>query len=341
MLTAVAQRLRDRAASPLQWPLADAQRAGVATGLTALAASLGLFDGADADVAAYAAEQRAEVAARHRRFAAAVPDVLRVLAEADVMVVPVKGAVLCGHSGAEPVWPDPSTRPMSDMDLLVPPRQRAQAGAALEAAGWRLHSTSAFEDTFLAWGDGGVGRTDGESAQHNGRIEVHPGWAEFLHGYVAHGASIDARWSAAEMTAHVIGHLASTVVRAEVRAVNVVDVWFLHRSGVSWHDVADVMIDVDPRLTGPGLWLADRVFPEMVPGGLLQRELRRMPAPDAFADLHPSAVLRDPTQRTTGRWRLSFAASGAERAAVARQMGGSVATRVTRRARRGGRGAHT
>lgn len=306
------------------------QSAGVATGLTALAATVGLFDDAEAEVQAYAAEQCREVAERHRRFAELVPRVLDVLSAADVTAVPVKGAVLCGHDGSPAVWPLPATRPMSDIDLLVPPRHRAQAGAALESAGWRLHSTSVAEDTYLAWGDGGAGRTDGESADHNGRIEVHPGWNEFLHGYVAAGGGVDRAATPAGMAAHVIGHLASTVVRAEVRAVNVLDVWFLHCVEVPWREVADVLGAIDPRLTAPGLWLAHRVFPEAVPTPLLEAELRRLPSPGLFTNLHPAAVLRDPTQRTTARWRLAFAAHTAERAAVMRQMGGSVAGRVRR-----------
>ncbi|MEY4339231.1 MAG: hypothetical protein RLZ14_1081, partial [Actinomycetota bacterium] len=152
-----------------------------------------------------------------------------------------------------------------------------------------------------------------------------------LHGYVAHGAEVGGHWGTAELAAHVVAHLASTVVRAEVRAVNIVDVWFLHAAGVSWSEVADVMDGVDPRLTGPGLWLADRVFPDVVPAALVRRELGRLPSADVFTDLPPAAVLRDPTQRTTGRWRWSFAVSAAERAAVARQMGASVAGRARRR----------
>lgn len=327
----VADRVRGLHTPPVRWSLTDVQRAGVATGLTALADSLGAFDGADAEVVAYVLDQRREVAERHQRFALLAPRVIEALATAGVTAVPVKGAVLCGHDGSRPVWPAPATRPMSDIDLLVPPRQRTMAGAALEAAGWGLHATSASEDTYLAWGDGGAGRTDGESADHNGRIEVHPGWGEFLHGYVATGADVERAATPAGLAAHVIGHLSSTVVRAEVRAVNVLDVWFLHRAGVSWPEVAEVLRSVDPRLTAPGLWLAHRVFPEAVPASLVDGELRRLRSPRLFTGLHPASVLRDPTQRTTGRWRLAIAADAAERSAVARQMGGSVVGRVRRR----------
>jgi hypothetical protein len=326
---------------PLGWSLPDVQLAGLATGLTALAATRGVFATDAPGVGDYLAEQQTQVAARVERFREVTPRVLAVLAQADLTVVPVKGAVLAGAAGGEPVWPEPATRPMSDVDLLVVPHQRAQAAAALAREGWSLHSSSDHEDTFLAWGDGGVGRLDGESAEHNGRVEVHPGWVEFVHGYLAKGFELrphvrradDGQWrlGSASLGAHVIGHLASTVVRAEVRAVNVLDLWFLHAGGLDWAAVGEVQREIDPRLTGPGLWLVDRLLPGVVPSSLLQRELARLPHPDVFANVAPSAVLRDPTQRTTVRWRSSFATSLAERAAVGRQAGGSVVARARHR----------
>ena len=57
----------------------------------------------------------------------------------------------------------------------------------------------------------------------------------------------------AAFAAHVIGHLASTVVRAEVRAVNVLDVWFLHEQGLDWTAVATVMLACSPAAFAGGL----------------------------------------------------------------------------------------
>ncbi|MEY4176412.1 MAG: putative nucleotidyltransferase [Actinomycetota bacterium] len=325
LLRAVLAGLRGNGGPPLRLDLHDLRGAGFATGLTALAGHLGVVEGDEA-VRAYLLEQRDEVARRHQRFAALVPEVLGSLAAAGVPVVALKGAVLCGHTGDAPVWLPASTRPMSDVDLMVPPSARPVAVAALTARGHRLESSSDHEDTFLAWGDGSVGRTDGESAEHNGRIEVHPGWGQFLHGYTAAGPTFTGQWSQAHTAAHAIGHLSSTVVRAEVRAVNVVDLWFLHAAGLDWLRTADVLAGLDPRLTAPGLWLCDAVLPEVVPSGLLQREVARLPAVRQLERLDPAAVLRDPTQRTTGRWRLAFAADASERTAVLRQMTGSLAT---------------
>ncbi|MEY4174950.1 MAG: putative nucleotidyltransferase, partial [Actinomycetota bacterium] len=253
LLRVVLAHLRGTAEAPLRVGLTELRSAGFATGLTALAAHLGAVEGDDA-VGAYLSDQRREVAVRHGRFAALVPAVLQSLHDAGVPAVALKGAVLCGHTGAPAVWLPADTRPMSDVDLMVPAAMRSAASAALTAQGHRWESTSEHEDTFLAWGDGRTGRTDGESAEHNGRIEVHPGWGQFLHGYTVPGPEFAGEWSPAHTAAHAIGHLSATVVRAEVRAVNVVDVWFLHAGGLDWEHTAAVLAGLDPRLTGPGLW---------------------------------------------------------------------------------------
>ena len=338
MVDAVVARLRGGDATLPAWSLDEVQRNGLATGLTALAASLGLFDDASDDVRAYAAEQRAEVARRAERFTPLTPRILAALADADIPAVPVKGAVLGGSSGDGAVWADPTTRPMSDIDLLVDPRHRTLAAAVLERAGCRLHASADHEDTYLAWGDGSVGRTDGESAEHNGRVEVHPGWTEFLHGYLVRGFDPlavavrrdDGQWRLppAAFAAHVVGHLASTVVRCEVRAVNVLDVWFLHAAGTDWHEVAHEMRRIDPRLTAPGLWLADRLTPGLLPSEVVEGELRRLPNRAVLSSTEPAAVLREPTQRTTARWRESFAMGAGDRVGIGRQLVGSVVGRL-------------
>lgn len=324
LLRAVVSGLRKDGASPIALGVQELRSAGFATGLTALSAHLGVVKG-DVEVQEYLDDQRREVALRHRRFAHLVPEVLGSLRTAGVPAVALKGAVLCGHTGDPPVWLPADTRPMSDVDLMVPAASRDTATAVLVSHGHRLEGSSDHEDTFLAWGDGAVGRTDGESAEHNGRIEVHPGWGQFLHGYTVAGPTFTGEWSQAHMAAHAIGHLSSTVVRAEVRAVNVVDVWFLHAAGLDWQRVDDVLATVDPRLSAPGLWLCDAVLPGTVPPALLDREMRRLRAARRLRDLDPAAVLRDPTQRTNGRWRMAFASSGRERIAVVRQMMGSLA----------------
>jgi hypothetical protein len=318
LLRAVVSRLEDNAVDLPGWTLDEVQMAGLATGLTALAGSLGLFDHATDDIVAFVAEQREQVGARTRRFASLLPSVLLTLHDAAVPAVAVKGAALL-----QGVWGMPGTRPMADIDLIVPAVQRAQAAAALVCAGLRPIESTSYEDAFLAWGDGGVGRTDGESADHNGRVELHPGWSEFLHGYAVNGFGVEsAPFDHEALTTHVLGHLSSTVVRAEVRAVNVVDVWWCARYGLDWNRVTELMAATDPRLTAPALWLVRHVMPEFLPASTIECELRRLrrPARHALAAATPADVLRDPTQRTSVRWRQAFTMRPSERIAVLDQM---------------------
>ena len=336
LLRFVIDRLRGLDVPAPAMTLAELQRSGFASGLTALAAELALDDFA-ADLAPYLSQQRQQVAARVERFRPVIASVLTTLAEVDVPATPVKGAELLNG-----IWPYPSARPMSDLDVIVPAELRAQATAALVATGFTFDGTSPHEDTFLAWGNGSVGRTDGESADHNGRVELHPGWGEFIHGYVVHGfdisahtavrslAGIDcARLDLAGVTAAVIGHLSSTVVRCEVRAVNLVDVWFCHAAGVDWACVAQLLDECDQRLTGPGLWLIAQLLPGVVPSTVVDRQVGRLPraARRRLNDADPAATLRDASSRTTVGWRQAFTTTPAERAAVLRQMARSARVR--------------
>lgn len=329
LLRFVLDRLRGLDVPAPAMTLAELQRTGFATGLTALAAELALDDFAE-DLAPYLRQQRQQVAARVERFRPIIGRVLATLADVDVAATPVKGAELLNG-----IWPYPSARPMSDVDVIVPVELRAQATATLIAAGFTFDGTAPHEDTFLAWGDGSVGRIDGESADHNGRVELHPGWGEFIHGYVVHGFAINARTAVrplagidcarldlAGVTAAVIGHLSSTVVRCEVRALNVVDVWFCHAAGVDWASVAELLDECDQRLTGPGLWLIAQLLPGVVPPTIVGRQIGRLPraARSRLNHADPAATLRDASSRTTVGWRQAFTTTPGERAAVLRQM---------------------
>ncbi len=325
----VVDRLGDGRAPAPQLSLDELRRAGLATGLTALTAALASDDFAPS-LRPHLDEQRQQVAQRVARFHPVIARTLAALDTAGVAATPVKGAELVNG-----IWPEALPRPMADVDVIVPAELRSQAGAAMAAAGLAFAESSALEDTFLAWGDGRVGRTDGESVDHNGRVELHPGWSEFVHGYTVAGfplkdhtasgqllGSSCSRLDLHALTAHVIGHLSSTVVRCEVRAVNVVDVWFCMRAGAEWVAVEALLDECDPRLSGPGLWMASRLLPGVVPASTLARQLARLPQAGQrrLAAIAPAAVLRDPSSRTTLGWRQAFTTTAAERTAVVRQM---------------------
>lgn len=315
-------------------PFERFRAAGFTSGLTALVGLLAEHDavGLPATWAPYVAEQRCEVAARWDRFAAVLPEALAALADAGVDALPVKGAIVAASA-----WPSPMVRPMADLDLLVPPASRDRAAAALSARGFREVERSAWEDVFLAWGDGRVGRTDGESADHNGKIELHPGWVERFHHYlVDDGGALWRQTTAGSLlgipcrrlppfavAGHVLGHLSAAVVRAEVRPLHVVDaVAVLTRLDADGRRrLAAFQGGLDPRLVAPALWLVGTHRPDVVGPSDVADALARLP-PRAAAVLGvatPAAVLRDPSRRSELAWRLAFATSMGERARVARQ----------------------
>ncbi len=317
-MQAVLARLEGEPARLEPWSLEQVQLTGLATGLTALAGSLDLFGDASPDVVVFVAEQREQVSERVRRFGELLPTVMAALKQHAVPAVAVKGAALL-----QGVWGMEGTRPMADIDLIVPAAQRSQAAAALIAGGLRAIDSTDYEDTFLSWGNGGVGRTDGESADHNGRVEVHPGWIEFLHGYTVRGFAVESMpFDHEALTVHVLGHLASTVVRAEVRSVNVVDVWWCARRPIDWQRANQLIALTDPRLTAPGLWLVQQLMPGLLPDAVVSREIERLPraARRMLGNASPADVLRDPNTRTSFRWRLAFTQSVRERVAVVDQM---------------------
>jgi hypothetical protein len=315
---------------PVDWrglerlPDAALRQVGLATGLTALVGTLAPAVGLELPPAwgPYVADQVAEVARRQDRFAGLLPRALDALDRAGVAAIPVKGAVLSAE-----VWPHPRARPMADIDLVVAPGDRSAAADALTAAGLRRSSSTPWEDVFLGWGDGGVGRADGESADHNGKVEVHPGWAERIHNYLVDdgGLLLDTarpgtlagtpcrRLPPAAFAAHVVGHLAACVVRAEVRAVNVVDAVLVLRSleATERRDFVELTAALDARLVAPGLWLVARHAPDVVPLEALGEGLRRLGAAAGLLASTPSeAVLRDPSARTTWAWRICWEPRG-------------------------------
>ncbi|GAB4534260.1 MAG: hypothetical protein Tsb0020_49870 [Haliangiales bacterium] len=72
----------------------------------------------------------AELRARH------LDEVSRALMDAGVAMAPIKGVAYLGR-----IYTDPAERPMSDIDLLVPPAQHARASEVLRRLGfWRVGS---------------------------------------------------------------------------------------------------------------------------------------------------------------------------------------------------------
>jgi Uncharacterised nucleotidyltransferase len=327
--------------------------AGLATGLTALIGALAEYHSMSvpAEWSELVTDQRHEVAERQRRFVDLLPVVLRVLNAANVPAIPVKGAVLTVD-----VWKFPAARPMADIDLIVAPYDRARAQAAFAAAGVALRQSTPWEDTYLGWGDGSIGRTDGESAAHNGKIEIHPGWVERLHNYLVDDGgrvtSISQLGSLGGQPCHLLssgalaiqalGHLSACAIRAEVRAVNILDVILAVGRLDEWErSVFNGLVgDLDGRLTAPGLWLVERYRPGTIESDVTSLALRRIGrgAADRLVTSQPSDVLRAFGTRTTAGWRLAFAQTPRERLGVLRQLIRPAEEGLGTRVRRGLRG---
>jgi Uncharacterised nucleotidyltransferase len=286
---------------------------------------------APAELSEHLAEQGEAVAERTRRFRVQLPKVLATLGASGVSAIPVKGLAL-----GDAVWPRPGERPMADIDLLIDPARRAHATQAMTGAGYRLVEQAPNEDTFLAWGDGSVGRTDGESADHNGKVELHPGWVERAHGYsvddrgVLRAASLPGEIGGVEcrvlppaaLALHTLGHLSISVIRRDVRALNVLDVVLALRS-LDASDRAEfdrLAALVDPRFVAPGWWLALAVSPGSLHGSPAPTELIGERARRELAVTSPIDVLRAEGARSRWAWRAAWAATRSEQWAMFRQF---------------------
>ncbi len=77
-------------------------------------------------------------AVRNAQLAEDLDEVVAALHQADVEVIVLKGGAL-----AWTVYADPAQRPMTDLDLLVRPKQMTQAGVVLDAIGFHLSGSPA------------------------------------------------------------------------------------------------------------------------------------------------------------------------------------------------------
>jgi hypothetical protein len=82
--------------------------------------------------------------ARAERVEAQSKEVVRILRQSGISVIVLKG----GHT-AHAYFPDPATRPASDLDLLVPADQAPGAEAALAEAGLRCLGRGARESSWM------------------------------------------------------------------------------------------------------------------------------------------------------------------------------------------------
>ena len=313
------------------WPIERLAPVGFASGLSAAVSVLAGPSVPDS-WRGYLGEQRAAVADRCRRFADLLPQVLAVLERAEIDVIPVKGAVLTFER-----WPWALARPMADLDFIVAPWHRRAAARALDAAGFVHVGAADWEDTFVGWPADPGARRDGESAGHAGKVELHPGWVERIHGYQLDASSVlhtachhgdllgqpCLRLSEPAFALQVLGHLSATVIRCEARPLNVVDAVLLldALSPPDTAELAELCGRVDARLVAPALWLVRFYRNDLVAESMWRAAQARLPrrAADALSAAEAPDVFRGAATRTTMSWRLAFASSLGEAAGVLQQ----------------------
>ena len=135
------KRIREYLASPVQWPLVleRAYAHQVYPLLYRNLRELG-FPGVSLAVQAELKSAYLANALRNQLFAEELARLLKLLGEAGIPVIPLKGVTL-----AQSLYGDPAARVCSDIDILVPPAKVAQAMDLIQASGYR----SDFNDSFF------------------------------------------------------------------------------------------------------------------------------------------------------------------------------------------------
>ncbi len=134
-------RILDYLASPLQWPMV-LERAYAHQVYPLLYRNLRLlgFPGVPPAVQTELKSAYLANALRNQLFAEELARLLKLLGEAGIPVIPLKGVTL-----AQSLYGDPAARVCSDIDILVPPTKVAQAIDWILASGYR----SDFNDSFF------------------------------------------------------------------------------------------------------------------------------------------------------------------------------------------------
>lgn len=258
---------------------------GGAPGLASVRASLPLEDGAW--LAQQLSWNRARIGRLHDELAAA----LAAMARRGVRVVPLKGALLTTRPG-----PMAGLRPMSDIDLLVRPSDRAAATAALVDLGYRRRPEPhrrATHDVFELPGNGMVRAFDGEHPDNPRRIELHVEVRRHLWAWTDDDDLTGLLWSSAR-DGLVLGEPAAVpsdgALLAHLAIHATCDLLLRRGRLVQWLDLAALAGGSrvatgglpHPRLAYPSLRLAARRLPGPMAdvdlrtlGGLVPDSLRR------------------------------------------------------------------
>jgi hypothetical protein len=200
------------------------------------------------------------------RLQGELAEILQVFAEADVPILPVKGAVL-----AATVYEEPAARPMADLDVFL--------REACFPAGEELLARIGYAKTFHGWkharfarpGSGEIVDREREHPDNPRQLEVHPRCRERILGEVVD--ITDRMWAGARRGEllgapawlpgpdaawlHLLIHATHHVMLNNSRLVQLVD---LARLFPAVREPAALLAEVDARATFPALALLRRYF---------------------------------------------------------------------------------
>jgi hypothetical protein len=246
-------------------------------------------------------------AARNLLLLRALTDDLGRLASAGVLVIVLKGATLAGT-----VYEDPALRPMSDIDLLVPPEHVSRAVDAFKANGYETPSTEMRSGARLAYENEVEVRRPGAV---DIRVDIH--WSLLDSPLYRHKPSQDWLWGTAlpvrvggtealmlgpeAQILHLCAHLAfHHGGQGPLWLNDVAEVAHYYRDGLDWQMV------LEQAKVSNLVFALQKVLPRVAAGWLA-------PIPDpiltTLETLHPSAV-----EMKIHRWR------NAEGRSVAREV---------------------
>lgn len=239
---------------------------------------------------------------RAERRAAVLADVVRRLHAAGVAPVIVKGM----HTAAA-LFPEPGTRPMSDLDLVLRPAEAPRAEHALAAGGY-LHQSSARVETPLHadWVPPGttprIPSLELEHADAPFSVNLRGGFVfplfrsrlidlgepapGDLKPWIQPGARVlDGAWLIAYLAAH------ASRFRTNLTLIRLAELVLAARAGVDWDRLVAVLAESGTtQFVYPAIALADRIAPGSFP---VLRDLERAALPRhrrMFAAARPADV---------------------------------------------------
>lgn len=224
---------------------------------------------------------------RIRLMHADLAAILTAAAEAEIPVMPLKGALLTTMPDT-----DPYRRPMADLDLLVHPADRHRLRAIVERLGYRHEPESnprPTHDVFVDPRGGRVVSTTGEHPDNPRRVEVHLEVKRHLWAWATDDDLTGALWAGAapgevlgcpamlprpaDLLAHLAIHASSDLLVGRGRLIQWLDLGL-----VAPRLTPDLLRDLPhPRLAYPALRLAARALPRAMASVDLAELSARLP----------------------------------------------------------------